>query len=325
MNENQNSEEAPQSKENWQQDVVNRLAFAALNEQRRARRWRVFFLSLFMAYLFSIFFAIYLPDSGGRGGISVGKHTALIDIKGVIAAGSEANADSIVSGLRAAFKDKDTVGVILRINSPGGSPVQSGYVYDEIVRLRKKYPDTKLYAVASDVCASGGYYIASAADEIYADKASIVGSIGVLMNSFGFVEAMKKVGIERRLYTSGANKGMLDPFSKENPKDVAHVNKMLKIVHQQFIDMVKKGRGDRLKDDPEIFSGLFWNGEESLKLGLIDGLGSSSYVAREIIKQENIVDFTPRPDVFERFAKGLGASMGKVMADMIGLSPGGMR
>jgi protease-4 len=268
----------------WQEEIVNRLAFAALNEQRRSRRWNIFFKTLFLAYLFLIFFALYLPEETGKG-ITVGKHTAVVELNGMIADNTEANADDIVAGLRAAFRDENTAGVILRINSPGGSPVQAGYVYDEIVRLREKYPETKLYAVITDMAASGGYYVAAAADEIYADKASVVGSIGVLMNSFGFTEAMDKLGVERRLYTAGEHKGMLDPFSKENPADVAHIKTMLNNIHQQFIDAVKQGRGDRLIDDPNIFSGLFWTGEESINLGLVDGLGSSSYVAREIIQQ----------------------------------------
>ncbi len=309
----------------WQEEIVNRLAFAALNEQRRSRRWNIFFKSLFLAYLFLIFFAIYLPEKPGQG-LTVGKHTALVEVKGVIADDSEANADDIIGGLRAAFRDKNTVGVILRINSPGGSPVQAGYIYDEIKRLREKYPAIRLYAVVTDMCASGGYYIAAAADEIYADKASIVGSIGVLMNGFGFVDAMKKLGVERRLYTAGEHKGMLDPFSDEKPDEVAHVKGMLKNIHRQFIDAVRQGRGDRLADDPDIFSGLFWTGEESVKLGLVDGLGSSSYVAREIIKQERIVDFTPRPDYLQRFVDRFGVAMASSMVRLLGSGEaGGLR
>ena len=306
------------------EDIVNRLAFAALNEQRRSRRWNIFFKTLFIAYLFLIFFALYLPQETGPG-IKVGKHTALVDFSGMIAANTEANADNLVGGLRAAFEDKNTVGVILRINSPGGSPVQAGYVYDEILRLREKYPDTKLYAVITDMAASGGYYVAAAADEIYADKASVVGSIGVLMNSFGFVDAMDKLGVERRLYTAGDHKGMLDPFSKEKPSDVAHLKSMLNKIHQQFIDAVKFGRGDRLSDDPKIFSGLFWTGEESLELGLVDGLGSSSYVAREIIKHEKIVDYTPRPDYWQRFADRIGLAMARVLGDNLGVNNATLR
>ena len=302
----------------WERDVVNRLAFAALNEQRRARRWSVFFKSLFFVYLFVLFF--YVPMDWDEAAISSGKHTALVELDGVIAANAPANADMLVGGLRRAFKDKNTAGVILRINSPGGSPVQSGYVYDEIRRLREKYPDIKLYAVVTDICASGGYYIASAADEIYADKASIVGSIGVLMDGFGFVDTLKKVGVERRLMTAGEHKGVLDPFSPLKPAEVEHVQGLLDGIHQQFIDAVKAGRGDRLADDPRLFSGLFWNGEEGVKLGLVDGLGSSSYVAREIIGEEKIVDYTARPNYLDRFADRIGAATANVLSETLGLS-----
>lgn len=314
-----------EDKNAWQQDVVNKLAFAALNEQRRGRRWNIFFRAAFLAYLFMIFFAIYLPDESRTGGLTGGKHTAIVELKGVIAANAEASADTLITGLRAAFEDKKTAGVILRINSPGGSPVQAGYVYDEIVRLRKKYPDIKLYAVITDMCASGGYYIASAADEIYADKASIVGSIGVLMDGFGFTEAMKKLGVERRLYTAGKNKGMLDPFSKEKPEDVKHIKNMLGTIHQQFIDVVKKGRGDRLKENSDTFSGMFWTGEQGVKMGLVDGLGSSSYVAREIIKEEEMVDYTPRPNYLDRFASKFGASISDVIITRLGLNGANLR
>ncbi len=307
----------------WERDVVNRLAFAALNEQRRARRWNVFFKSLFFIYLFVLFF--YVPVEWGDATISTGKHTALVELDGVIAANTPANADNLVSSLRRAFKDEDTAGIILRINSPGGSPVQAGYVYDEIKRLQGKYPKIKLYAVVTDICASGGYYIAAAADEIYADKASIVGSIGVLMDGFGFVDTLKKVGAERRLMTAGEHKGILDPFSPLKSDEVRHVQGLLDGIHQQFIDAVKAGRGDRLADNPDIFSGLFWNGEEGVKLGLVDGLGSSSYVAREIIGVEKIVDYTARPDYFERFADRIGAAMATVIGESLGLKGASLR
>jgi len=307
----------------WERDVVNRLAFAALNEQRRARRWNVFFKSLFFIYLFVLFF--YVPMEWGDATITTGKHTALVELDGVIAANTPANADNLVSSLRRAFKDEDTAGIILRINSPGGSPVQAGYVYDEIKRLQGKYPNIKLYAVVTDICASGGYYIAAAADEIYADKASIVGSIGVLMDGFGFVDTLNKVGVERRLMTAGEHKGILDPFSPLKTDEVRHVQGLLDGIHQQFIDAVKAGRGDRLADNPDIFSGLFWNGEEGVKLGLVDGLGSSSYVAREIIGVEKIVDFTARPDYFERFADRIGAAMAAVIGENLGLGGASLR
>ena len=245
------------------------------------------------------------------GGITGGDHTALVEIKGVIADDSEANAEDIISSLDEAFKSNSTKGVILRINSPGGSPVQAGYVYDEIVRLREKYPDIHLYAVITDLCASGGYYIASAADEIYADKASIVGSIGVLMNGFGFVGTMNKLGVERRLFTAGENKGFMDPFSPVKEDEKAHLEEMLETIHQQFIDAVKKGRKDRLVDDPKMFSGLMWTGEKAVSLGLVDGLGNSDYVAKKIIGADNIVDFTHREPALQKFLARFGATMAK--------------
>lgn len=307
------------SGEHWDRDILNRLAFATLNEQRRSRRWGVFFKALAFIYVGALLF--YIPSDLSQKGIAGGKHTAIIEVNGTIAADTEASADNIVGGLRAAFKNKNTAAVIMRCNSPGGSPVQAGYVYDEIKRLRAKYPNTKLYAVISDMCASGGYYIAAAADEIYADKASIVGSIGVLMNGFGFVETMKKLGVERRLITAGKHKGTLDPFSPVKPDELKHVQSLLDGVHQQFINVVKEGRGDRLKESPQLFSGYFWNGEEGVELGLVDGLGSSSYVAREIIGVENLVDFTVRANYFDRFAERFGAGFAKMMAITLGLSP----
>ncbi len=317
MNDEQRSPES--SSQQWQQDVINRLAFAALNEQKKSRRWKIFFMLLFISYLFLVYFTTFVkPDSAGAA-LTGKNHTALVEINGVIADDQSASADNIVTGLRKAFKNEKVQGVILRINSPGGSPVQAGYVNDEIVRLREQYPNTKVYAVITDIGASGGYYIAAAADEIYADKASIVGSIGVIMNNFGFTEAIDKLGIERRLYTAGESKGFLDPFSPEKEDDVQHIKGMLNNIHQQFIDTVKKGRGDRLVDDPMLFSGLIWTGEESLELGLIDGLGSSSYVAREVIQAENIVDYTPRPDFFERFTRQFGAAMGQAISKTMGL------
>lgn len=314
---NSSKQSANQGSDAWQQDVINRLAFASLNEQRRSRRWGIFFKVLTFAYIGAIFF--YFPGDLSTAKMVSGKHTALVEIEGVIASNSEASADRIVSGLREAFKDKDSKAIILRINSPGGSPVQSGYIYDEIKRLRKKYSNKKVYAVITDICASGGYYIAAAADEIYADKASLVGSIGVLMNGFGFVEGMKKVGVERRLLTAGEHKGILDPFSPVKKAEKEHVQNMLDGIHKQFIKAVKDGRGDRLKDSPKLFSGLFWNGEEGIELGLVDGLGSAGYVAREVIGAENIVDYTPRLGYFDRFADRFGASMAGSLSQSLGL------
>ncbi|MFO7604524.1 MAG: S49 family peptidase [Gammaproteobacteria bacterium] len=297
-----------------QQEVMQNLLMASIKEQRRQRRWGIFFKSLTFIYLFALLITFLPGDGQDAGSLARSKHTALVDVNGVIADNTDANADSIITALRAAFDDKKTAGIILRINSPGGSPVQAGYVYDEIKRLREKYPDTRLYAVVTDVCASGGYYIAAAADEIYADKASMVGSIGVLMNGFGFTKAMEKLGVERRLYTAGESKGFLDPFSPQQPDDVEHVHGLLKNIHDQFIDVVREGRGDRLKNDPRLFTGLIWTGEESVELGLIDGLGSSSYVAREVIQEERIVDFTPKANYLERFAERLGVAMANVMS-----------
>lgn len=294
----------------WERDVLNRLAFAALNEQRRARRWSILFKSLIFIYLFSLI-VLYRPAGWVSPGTTSDRHAALVEVSGIIAADSDASADRVITGLRHAFEDDATAGVIVRINSPGGSPVQAGYINDEIRRLREKHPDTPLYAVVTDICASGGYYIAVAADQIYVDKASIVGSIGVRMDSFGFVEAIDKMGIERRLLTAGEHKGFLDPFLPENPEDVVHIQKLLNTIHEQFIATVKQGRGERLKLDDSLFSGLIWTGEQSVKLGLTDGLGSASYVARELLGTEEIIDFTPQPDFFERFTRGIGASMAK--------------
>ncbi|HFC76648.1 MAG TPA: S49 family peptidase [Candidatus Moranbacteria bacterium] len=306
----------PTNEENWERDILNRLAFAALNEQRRARRWRIFFMFLTFLYLFLIYLAIMAPEwqiSGET--IGNNKHTAIVEIKGVISSETEASADNVISNLRDAFEHKSTAGVIIRINSPGGSPVQAGYINDEIIRLKEKYPEIPLYAVTTDICASGGYYIAVAADKIYADKASIVGSIGVLMSSFGFVGAMEKLGIERRLLTAGEHKGFLDPFSPTKEEDIAHVKTALDNIHNQFIEVVKKGRGKRLQnaDESQIFSGLVWTGEQAVEMGLVDGLGSSSYVAREIIKAEKLKNFTSKPNYLDQFAKQLGTSMTESM------------
>ena len=307
MNDNQTG---TQDNRNTEHDLVNRIAWEALAEQRRARRWGIFFKFFFATYLL-FFLVLYLPVDWSGGPIVGAKHTALVEINGVISADMEANADNVVTGLRAAFEDQNTAGVILRINSPGGSPVQSGYIYDEIKRLRNLYPDIPVYAVITDICTSGGYYIAAAADKIYANKASVVGSIGVVMSGFGFVDAMNKLGIERRLLYAGENKGFLDPFSPLKPEEVAHIDEVLEGVYQQFIDVVKAGRGDRLKEESNIFSGLIWTGEQSLELGLVDALGSASFVAREVIGAEEIVDYTMHDTFFDLFASNIGAAVAK--------------
>ncbi len=293
--------------EGWEKKTLEKLAFSSINEQRRARRWSILFKSLTFLYLFILLF-IGLGWFRDNGVAMSGKHTALVELRGEISANSISSADNVNTGLQKAFKDKNTQGVILRINSPGGSPVQAGYINDEIRRLRAEYPDIPLYAVIEDICASGGYYVAAAADKIYVDKASIVGSIGVLMNGFGFTGTMEKLGIERRLLTAGENKGFLDAFSPSNPQQQEYAKEMLNNIHQQFIQVVQQGRGKRLRNDPEIFSGIVWTGQKSIELGLTDALGSADYVAREIIKAEDIVDYTTKESFAERFADRLGSA-----------------
>jgi len=288
--------------------IATQFAFEALREQRRSRRWNNFFKGLFFLYLLAIM-VLSAPTLMSGGFFGADKITALVDLQGVISSDSEASADIIVTGLRAAFEHDKTAGVIIRINSPGGSPVQSGYINDEIYRLKEKYPDIPIYAVIQDIGASGGYYVAAAADKIYADKSSIVGSIGVRMDGFGFVESMGKLGIERRLLTAGDHKGFLDPFLPLKSDDVVHIRGVLDEIHQQFIHTVLKGRRDRIVESAELFSGYVWTGERSLELGLVDALGSASYVAREVIGAEDIVDFTPRLNPLEQFARRLGATI----------------
>lgn len=306
--------EADKNSKEWKliEKTVSQLGV----EQRRTRRWGIFFKLLTFSYLFAL---LFLMSGNFSADVkhNADKYTGLVDLKGVIADSEEASADLLVTGLRAAFEDTGVQAVILRINSPGGSPVQSGYVYDEIKRLRSIYVDKPLYAVISDIGASGAYYIAAAADQIYADKASLVGSIGVVASSFGFVGTLEKLGVERRLYTSGDHKGFLDPFSEEKPKEVDFWKGVLNDTHQQFIDKVKEGRGDRLNATDDTFSGLIWNGEQALEMGLVDGLGSAGFVAREIVGAEEIVDFTPQPDPFERFTKTLGIAAGSSIANIL--------
>jgi len=304
------------SDEHWERNALEKIALAAIQEQRRARQWGILFKLLLFIYLFALLF-VFLGWIGGKDALP-GKHTAMVEIKGVIAQDSLASADNIVAGLEEAFKASGTQGVILRINSPGGSPVQAGHINDQIRRLRAKYPNIPLYAVVEDICASGGYYVAVAADKIFVDKASMVGSIGVLMNGFGFTGTMEKLGVERRLLTAGENKGFLDPFSPVRESEKEFAEKMLSEIHQQFISVVRQGRGKRLKESPELFSGLVWVGARSVELGLADGLGSIEYVAREVIKAEDIVDFTPRENIAERFAKRFGATMAESFVRLMG-------
>ena len=292
---------------NWEREVLEKLALASLKELRAKRRWGIFFKLAGLAYLVAIL--VLAVGWGGGEKLVESKHTALINVEGSIVANGDVNADKINGALQAAFENKGTAGVIVRINSPGGSPVQSGIVYDEIRRLRAKYPDIPLYAVVEDMCASGGYYIASAADKIYVDKASIVGSIGVLMDGFGFTGAMEKVGVERRLLTAGQNKGFLDPFSPQDLAQKQHAQILLEEIHQQFIDIVRKGRSGRLKETPDMFSGLMWTGAQSVKMGLADDFGTVDSVARDVIKEENILDYSVKENIAERFAKRLGADV----------------
>lgn len=293
---------------NWERKVLEKIALEGISEQKRARRWGIFFKLLGFTYLFVVL--AFVVDWGQTEKFAEGqKFTAVVSLHGVIQAKGDANAENINSALQAAFEDKHTAGVILRINSPGGSPVQAGMINDEIRRLRAAHPAVPLYAVVEDVCASGGYYVAAAADKIFVDKASIVGSIGVLMDGFGFTGTMEKVGVERRLLTAGENKGFLDPFSPQNAHHKEHAQQMLGEIHQQFIDVVRKGRGKRLKETPEMFSGLMWSGAKSVELGLSDGYGTADSVARDVIKAADMRDFTVKQNFAEKFAKQFGADM----------------
>jgi len=301
---------------NWERDLVTKLASAALREQRRARLWGIFFKLLTFAYITFILLSVY--DWRGRSEMSGGKkHTAMVELNGLIAPGNDASAENINAALQAAFKDKNTQGVILRINSPGGSPVQSQTIYDEMKRLRKKYPEIPLYAVVEDICASGGYFVAAGADRIYVSKSSVVGSIGVLMNGFGFTGLMDKLGVDRRLITAGENKGMLDPFSPVQEKDVEHAKKLVNDIHQQFIAVVREGRGKRLKETPDMFSGLIWTGQMSIDLGLADGLGTLDSVARDVVKADEIVDFSRKESIAEKFARRFGVAAGNTIVEAL--------
>ena len=298
------TEQTPPS---WERATLERIALRALDEQRRARHWSTLIRLLWLTLFFLIVAAaLGWIGSPSKEPLKGGKHTALVDLRGVIGMESKASADKINSALNAAFKDKNTKGVVLRINSPGGSPVQSGAINDEIRRLRAKHPEIPFHAVVQDLCASGGYYVAVAADRIYVDKASLVGSIGVIISGFGFSGAMEKLGIDRRAYTAGDQKDFLDPFAPENPAHKEHAKKMLEEIHQQFIKVVRDGRGKRLKDAPEIFSGLVWTGERAVELGLADALGSLDSVARDVIKAENVVDFTPDENYLEPLLEKAG-------------------
>ncbi len=307
MNKAQSGAE-PAAGQNWERTTLEKLAFAALTEQRLARRWRNFVRLAWLAFFIVIAWAVIVRSGPAKD--SAAPHTALVEIKGEIASGAEASAELIVAALRGAFEDEAAQAVVLLINSPGGSPVQAGIINDEIKRLKLKHKKPT-YAVVEESCASAAYYIAVAADKIFVDKASIVGSIGVLMDGFGFTGLMDKLGVERRLMTAGENKGFLDPFSPQTERQRAFAQTMLDQIHKQFIDVVKAGRGSRLKETPETFSGLFWSGQQAIELGLADQLGNLDFVAREIVKAEEIVDYTRRENVAERLVKRFGAAMGE--------------
>lgn len=314
-----------QERDRW----LERFVSENVSEQRRSRRWGVFFKSLTFIYLFVVLILFFSSGYVSTPKVSE-EHVAIVSVTGVIASDQPASANTIVSGLRHAFEAENSKAVIMVVNSPGGSPVQSGYVYDEIWRLRDKYPDKKLYSVITDLGASGGYYMAVAANEIYADKASLVGSIGVTASGFGFVEAIKQLGVERRHFTSGEHKAFLDPFSPIKGEEVEFWAGVLSNVHAQFVEVVKRGRGDRLKagvgvGKVDLFSGLIWSGEQALELGLIDGLGSPGFVAREIVGVEVVVDYTVKPSPLDALVKQLGVSVGRGVASSFGLSSTGLQ
>jgi len=296
----------------WERGLIEKLATAALKEQRRARLWGIFWKLLTFAYVTVVI--VMAMDWKGAAEVAGGKHTALVEVQGVIGPGTESSAERVMLALQSAFKDKNTQGVVMRINSPGGSPVQAQNIFDEMKRLRAKYPDIPLYAVVEDLCASGGYYVAAAADKIYVAKGSIVGSIGVRMDNFGVVGLMEKLGVERRLITAGKNKAILDPFLPEDPAHKQIALDLVTEIHNQFIAAVREGRGKRLKETPDMFSGLIWTGAKSIELGLADGIGGLDYVAREVIKAEDVVDFTQKENLAERFARRFGAgAMGALL------------
>ena len=297
----------PSQQPGWERATLEKLALSALQEQRSARRWKIFFRLAWLLLIATIAFAALRQASPGAS--KSAPHTAVVDIKGEIASGAEASAEFVVAAMRSALEDEGSQALVLLINSPGGSPVQAGIINDEIVRLKAKH-NKPIYAVVEETCASAAYYIAAAADDIFVDKASIVGSIGVLMDGFGFTGTMEKLGVERRLLTAGENKGFLDPFSPQTEQQRAYAQTMLDQIHQQFIAVVKAGRGERLKATPDTFSGLFWTGQQAVEMGLADKLGSLDYVAREVVQAEDIIDYTRRDNVAERLVKRFGAAIG---------------
>lgn len=299
---------APAREAGWEREAIEKLLMAQIREQRAARRWRIFFRLVWLLFIGAVLW-MWAREYDASSSVSA-PHTAVIEVKGEIAAGEQASADNVIASLRAAFEDEGAQAVVLLIDSPGGSPVQAGIINDEITRLRAQQ-DKKVYAVVEETCASAAYYIAAASDAIYVDKASLVGSVGVLMDGFGFTGLMEKLGVERRLLTAGENKAMLDPFSPQDEKHRAYMQSLLNEIHAQFIAVVRKGRGNRLKETPDTFSGLVWSGQQAVEQGLADGLGSLDYVAREVVKAEDIVDYTQRENVGTRLARELGVHMGE--------------
>lgn len=287
--------------------LMAHFARAYLAQQKRETRWRWFWRAVWLLVA-AVVLVSALRDMAPAAPTT--PHTALVEVRGAIGPEDEANADRLIGSLRDAFADKAARAIVLRINSPGGSPVQAGLVNDEIRRLKVLHKK-KVYAVCEEMCASAAYYIAVAADEIYVDKASVVGSIGVLMDGFGFVGLMDKLGVERRLLTSGSNKGMLDPFSPRDTEQESLAQAMIEQIHEQFISVVRQGRGKRLKESEDTFSGLFWNGQQAVQLGLADRLGSLDQVAREVVKVEDIVDYTQKDHLVDRLAKRFGAAVGE--------------
>ncbi len=300
----------------WEREVLEKLVFASLKEQRARRRWTIFFRLLALAIVILLALTATGVLFGGSGSATPDPHTAMVDLDGVIDAEGEASAEKINAALQAAFDDSGVKGVVLRINSPGGSPVQAGMIYDEIRRLRVLHPDKPVYAVVEEICASGGYYVAAAADKIFVNQASVVGSIGVIMEGFGFTGLMDKLGVERRLVVSGENKALLDPFSPANPAQQAHAKALVDDIYHQFVAAVRQGRGERLHETPDMFSGLIWTGSKSIELGLADGLGTVDSVARDVIQAETVIDYTVRENFAERFAKRVGVAFGAGLARM---------
>ena len=301
----------------WQ--ILEKVVLASVDEQKKARRWSIFFKLLTFTYLIVILVMVTSPSKNSKGvGEASSEHLAIVELKGEIADSTDANADDLISSLTDAFEAKNSKAVVLRIDSPGGSPVQSAYVYDAIKQLRIKYPNKKLYAVITDLGASGAYYIASAAYQIYVSPASLVGSIGVIMQGFGLQELTKKLGVEDRTMTAGQHKAVLNPFKPVSAEEKAHVQKMLDTIHQQFISAVKQGRGQRLKEDPQIFSGLFWTGQQAVELGLADGFGSVKTI-NKLAGTDEQVDYTQGKNPMDNLIRKLGASMGETIAAKLDL------